>query len=244
MFRHQDGLALGLDQLQMGSQRCNGVDIQVGGGFVQQKDLRFHGVHRGEGDLLLLPAGQGEDVASQQRCDVQRFGGLLHPRTQLFLGQRLVLQAESDLAVRVHVEKLRPRILEHTAYFLRNAIQRQLQQGLPVQLHVPGQLPGEELGDEPVEEPGEGGLPTAAAAAEEDALSVRDGQVDVFQPAVRAVRVGKGHVVKAYHSAHHLSQKSCGQQCREHQHRQPVRRPHVQLHQTGAGVGCLDAPGH
>ena len=45
------------------------------------------------------------------------------------------------------------------------------------------------------------GLAGAVAAAEQDELSVRDGEDDVIQAAVRAVRVGEGHVPEVYHTA-------------------------------------------
>lgn len=44
----------------------------------------------------------------------------------LLLRGGFVFHTEGDLAVCVHIEKLRPRILEHTADFLRNAVHRQV----------------------------------------------------------------------------------------------------------------------
>ena len=70
---------------------------------------------------------------------------------------------------------------------------------LTVQQHPARQLPGEELGDEAVDKAGEGGLAAAAAAAEQDALPVRDGEAHVMEPTVPALRIGEGNLLKLDH---------------------------------------------
>ena len=109
----QDGLALALDQPQMLPQFLDGGHVQVRRWFIQQIDLRVHGVDGCECDLLLFPAGQLEDIAAAKALDAQILRRLLHALRQ-FLGRPgLILDAEGDLAVRVHVKKLRSGILEH-----------------------------------------------------------------------------------------------------------------------------------
>ena len=104
---------MALDQPQMLPQFLDGGHVQVRGWFIQQIDLRVHGVDGCECDLLLFPAGQLEDIAAAKALDAQILRRLLHALRQ-FLGRpSLILDAEGDLAVRVHVKKLRSGILEH-----------------------------------------------------------------------------------------------------------------------------------
>ena len=109
----QDGLSLSFDQPQMLPQFLDGGHIQVRRWFIQQVDLRVHGIDGGEGDLLFFPAGQLKDIAASETLNVQVSRRLLYALRQ-FLGRPgLILDAEGDLAVRVHVKKLRSGILEH-----------------------------------------------------------------------------------------------------------------------------------
>ena len=98
------------------------------------------------------------------------------------------------------MKKLRPGVLKDAAHFLRDPVEGEFRQILPVQQHPARQLPGEELGDEAVDKAGEGGLAAAAAAAEQDALPVRDGETDIFQAALCAVGIGEGHVPEFDHA--------------------------------------------
>ena len=76
---NQDGLALALDQPQMLPQFLDGGHVQVRRWFIQQIDLRVHGVDGCECDLLLFPAGQLEDIAAAKTLDAQILRRLLHP---------------------------------------------------------------------------------------------------------------------------------------------------------------------
>ena len=113
MLCNQDGLALALDQQQMLPQFLDGGHVQVRRWFIQQIDLRVHGVDGCECDLLLFPAGQLEDIAAAKTLDAQILRRLLNPLRQFPGRPGLILDAEGDLAVRVHVKKLRSGILEH-----------------------------------------------------------------------------------------------------------------------------------
>lgn len=122
MLRNDHGLALRLDKLQMLPQFANRRHIQIGRRLVQQIDLRGHGVNRGKGDLLLFAAGKSKDIAAQQVFNMERLGCFRHTLFHPLLRHCLVFHAEGDLAVGVHIEKLRPGILEHAAHLFRNAV--------------------------------------------------------------------------------------------------------------------------
>ena len=193
MLRDQDGLALPFDQLQMLPQFLDGGHVQVRGWFIQQIDLRVHGIDGGKGDLLLFPAGQLEDIAAAEALNVQVLRRLLHPLRQ-FLGRPgLILDAKGDLAVRVHVEKLRSGILEHRAHLGGNLVHGKAADLLAIHPHAAGHLACIELGDQTVHQSCDGGLAAPTSAAEQDALPVRNGQVNVPEAVMLLSLVGEGH---------------------------------------------------
>ena len=181
-------------------QRADGGHVQIGGRLVQQIDLRLHGIDGGKGDLLLFSAGEGEYAAAQKRPDMQRICGLSHAALQLRLRDGFVFHPEGDLAVGIHIEKLRPGILEHAAHLFRDAVHGQAGKVFAIQQYLAAQFAGKELRDQAVDEPRQRGLAAAAAAAEQDALPVRDGETDIFQAALCAVGIGEGHVPEFDHA--------------------------------------------
>ena len=122
MLCDDHGLALRLDKPQMLPQLTDCRHIKIGRWFVQQIDLRVHGINRGKSDLLLFAAGKSKNIAAQQVFNMERLGCFRHTLFHPLLRHCLVFHAEGDLAVGVHIEKLRPGILEHTAHLFRNAI--------------------------------------------------------------------------------------------------------------------------
>ena len=116
-------------------------------------------------------------------------------RIQCFVRQRRVRAADAEGALRLNA--FGKELVVHILHDHIGALHARLRLlGRP----VPGVLPGQLL-MQAAEGAGEGGLAGAVAAAEQDELSVRDGEDDVIQTAVRAVRVGEGHVPEAYHTA-------------------------------------------
>ena len=192
VLRNQDGLSLPFDQPQMLPQFLDGGHVQVRRWFIQQVDLRVHGIDGGECDLLLFPAGQLEDIAAAETLDAQVLRRLLHPLRQ-FLGRPgLILDAEGDLAVRVHVKKLRSGILEHRAYLGGDLVHGKAADLLAIHPHAAGQLACIELGDQTVHQPCDGGLAAPTSAAEQDALPVRNGQVNVPETVMLLPLIGEG----------------------------------------------------
>ena len=57
---------------------------------------------------------------------MQVVSGLLHPLRQLHGRSGLVFNPKGDFAVRVHIEKLRPGVLEHRADFSGDLVHGQL----------------------------------------------------------------------------------------------------------------------
>ena len=91
-----------------------------------------------------------------------------------------VFHTESDLAGGIDIEKLRPWILKDAADFFRDAAHGQTENILPVKQHPAAQVTGEELRDKAVYEARQRRLAAAAPPAEQYALPVRDGEVDIL----------------------------------------------------------------
>ena len=193
VLRNQDGLSLPFDQPQMLPQFLDGGHIQIGGRFIQQVDLRVHGIDGGEGDLLFFPAGQLKDIAASETLNVQVSRRLLYALRQFPGRPGLILAAEGDLAGRVHIKKLRSGILEHRADLGGDLIRGKATDLLSIHPHAAGQLTCVKLRDQTVHQPCDGGLAAPAAAAEQNALPVRNGQVNVPKAVMLLSLVGEEH---------------------------------------------------
>ena len=174
--------------------------IEVGGRFVQQIDFRLHGIDGSKGNFLLLSAGESKDIAAQQVFDTECLGRFHHTPFHPLLRHSLVFHAERNLAVGVHIEELRPGILEYTADLFGDAVHGKLGEVFAVKQHFAAQFPREELRNQTIDQPGQGGFPAAAPSAQQDALPIGYRQTDVFQPTIRTVRVGKRHILKFDHT--------------------------------------------
>ena len=162
MLCNDHGLALRLDQPKVFLQLAVRCHIKIGGRLIQQIDLRIHGIDRGECDLLLFAAGESKDIAAQQVFDAERPGRLCHTPFHPLLWDCLIFHTERDLAIGVHIEKLRPGILKHTAHLFRNLIHGQLGKIFTVKQNFSTQFTGKELRNQAVDEPCQCGFPAAA----------------------------------------------------------------------------------
>ncbi len=174
--------------------------IQIGGGFIQKIDLRLHRIDRCKCDLLLFPAGKGEDIAAKEIFDMQSFGGFCCTLLHLLARHGLILHAESNFTVRIHIEKLGPGILEYTSDLLRNAVQGKSCKIFAVQQNLSAPFSCEELRDQTVDEPRQRGLSAAAPTAEQNTLPVRNREINMLKTAVCMVGIVKGHILKFDHT--------------------------------------------
>ena len=130
---------------------------------------------------------------------MQVVSGLLHPLRQLHGRSGLVFNPKGDFAVRVHIEKLRPGVLEHRADFSGDLVHGQLADLLSIHQYAARQFSRIELWDQAVDQPCDGGLAASAPAAEQDALSIRNRQIDVVQAVMLLALVGKRHMLQFNH---------------------------------------------
>ena len=165
MFRNDHRLALRLDKPQMLPQLADRCHVEVGRWFVQQIDLRVHGIDGSKGDFLLLSAGESKDIAAQQVFDTECPGRFRHTPFHPLLRHSLVFHAEGDLAVGVHIKKLRPGVLKYTADLFGNAVHGQLGKAFAVKQYLAAQFTREKLRNQPIDQPGQRGFPAAAPSA-------------------------------------------------------------------------------
>ena len=136
MFCYQNRFALLFYQPQMLPQLLNGSHIQIGGRFIQQINLRVHGINRSEGDFLLFTTGQLKNIPVPQLLNTQIVGCLFHSLYQLLWRTGLVLNAKGNLAVCVHIEKLCPWILENGTDLSGNLVHGEAADFLTVYQHT------------------------------------------------------------------------------------------------------------
>ena len=104
---------------------------------------------------------------------------LFYPLGQ-FLGRAgLILNTEGDLAVGVHIEKLCPWILKNRTNLCGNLIHGEAADFLAVYQHTALKLSLVKLRNQPVHQPCDRCFSAPATAAEQDAFSVRNFQIDV-----------------------------------------------------------------
>ena len=136
---------------------------------------------------------------------MQLIGSPLYTLCKLLGRTGLIFNAESYLAVRIHIEKLRAGILEHAPHLFRNAVHRHFCDIFTVKKHLALQLALKKLRDKSVHKPCESCFSAAAPSAENDKLTVGNSQINVVQTALRAVGICKGNIFEFYHWFHPFS---------------------------------------
>ena len=91
------------------------ADVQIRCRFIQHHDLGI--IHRDgcAGDLLLFAAGEVEEIPPQQRRERPLPRDLREALADLLCRPAHILAGKDRLTGRIHIEKLRPRILEDGA---------------------------------------------------------------------------------------------------------------------------------
>ena len=112
MLNQQNGQRQLAVQLLQGGQkiaRCDGVQLR--GGLIQQQDIGLHHHHCGQAQQLLLPAGQGGNVALKPILDAEKACGFCYAAADDSLRQAHVFQAEGQLVPRLIGDNLLLRAL-------------------------------------------------------------------------------------------------------------------------------------
>ena len=175
-----------LDQPQDGA---GGGGVQRAGGLVAQKHLGIGGQGPGDGDALLLAAGElgriGIGLVGQPH-DLQQLQG---PAFGLGRASSGDLQGEADIFQAGALHQQIKLLEDHadTAALLPQLSGAEGGHIRPVDDHLPGAGPFQQ-----VDAPHQRGLARAGHTHHAENVSVRNGQVDVLQGGKRSVRRGEG----------------------------------------------------
>ncbi|CAO0825928.1 hypothetical protein SMICM17S_11739 [Streptomyces microflavus] len=144
--------------------------VELTQGFVQHQELGARGQRPGQGDALLLPAGEGGDRAALGAGEAHQFEEFADPALGLGAPCAVHPQPEGDVGAGIAVREELV-VLEHQAE--PAPVDRDAALVLPGQQH-PAAVHRLEPGDGPEQ----GGLPAAAGAEHADDPVVGDLQVD------------------------------------------------------------------
>ena len=136
-------------------------------------------------------------------ANAQIVHGFRHTLADLAFRSRAAFQREGDLARRIHVEELRPRVLEHAPDRERDLPAVHLRAVAPVDHHTAGKRSGKERRRKSVGEPCQRRLAASRRAAHEHARALRYRKVNMRHtggPLRHGPRVGKRHVGKFDHA--------------------------------------------
>jgi len=199
------------EAVQGGQQFLHPRRVQVGGGLIENQQPGLQGQHRGQGQKLLLAAGQGGRIPVFQPRQPHQTQGLLHPAAELLPGQPQIFRAESHFLVHPGAEKLGLKILEQHPHLGGQLPGAAGLHRLPGHQDLAAKLPPDEPGDKAVEAQGQSGFPGFAGAQDGqpfafghlqiqplkhrfEALFVSEAESDDFDdgstPAVKIFKIG------------------------------------------------------
>ena len=163
---------------ERGEHVLGGGRVECGGRLVEHDEPGVHGQHRADRDPLLLPAGQGAQVARAQVCDAEQVEGLLDPAAHRLRQQSELLHAVGELLLDRVGDEPGQWVLPHEPDGVRPLPRRCLQHRRPVQQHLAGEVAAGEPRHEPGHDPEQGGLARPGRTGDEHQLALLDGQVD------------------------------------------------------------------
>ena len=177
---HGDLLLAGQARQQAEDARfARGVEIR--GRLIEDEDLGAHRQQRGDGDSLLLAAGEhvrGTVAVARQPYNVQRPP---HPRLNLVGRHAQVLRPECDLVLHPHLRKLHLRVLEDQAGRASQVGHGVLLGVLPEHRHVAAEDAAGGVRNQAVQRHAQRRLPRADLAQHRDKLPAADLEVDAAQ---------------------------------------------------------------
>ena len=173
--------------------------IQICRRFIEDINLRIHGIYRGESEQLLLSAGQGENASVRQCFNFQIGYGFRYSFVHGIPVCADVLQPKGNLGRGIGVEKLRFRVLENRTNRFGNFVHGRignfhvLDHNSAVDLNVL-----DKMRNQTVYKARQRRFAAAALSAKENKLSVVYRQIDVIQNSV-ALYCG-AYILKSDHS--------------------------------------------
>ena len=132
--------------------------IEVRGRFIQDQDAGFQGQDPGQGQELLLAAGEGGRVLFSQARKPHPGQGALHPERQFLPVQTQIFRAEGHLQVGPGAKDLGLKVLEEKSHPVRQFPGAAEMGKAPRHLHPAPEFSFDHPGDEAAQTEGQGGF--------------------------------------------------------------------------------------
>ena len=208
MLADDDGGAAFVQLGNHGGQDRHGIGGQVRTGLVEQQNSRIMPERGGDGDALLLAAGELQQGTLHNPVQHEPTHERLDARLNIRGLSTEILQGEGQLIDDRRGEELTPRVLQHRAgtspYLLESALSH-----VEVGNRDPtGQSPFMKMRDEPVHHPQESGFPRPARTAQHDQLARLDREIDVAQSRHLRRRVLPGRISNRNHRKPLMTQQA------------------------------------
>ena len=206
----QDGEADVVDQPGQGGQHLLGRGrVQRGGRFVENQQPGVHREHRPDRHPLLLPAGEGPEVAGAQLGDAEQVEGLLDPAAHRRGRQAQLLHPVGELLLHRVSDEAGGRVLPDVPDRVHPLAWRQVQDALAVEQQVTAQLAAGEPRHQAREHPEQRRLPGAGRPGDHHQLALIEVEADAREH--RAVVIRQPRVAQRDHrGAHAASPRAAG----------------------------------
>ena len=182
VFGNQHGMATLFNDFKNSAQLPHCLMIQICRRFIEDINLRIHGIYRSESKQLLLSAGQGENASVRKVFDFEISYGFRYSFVHGIPVCADVLQPEGDLGRRVGVEKLRFRVLKDRTDRFGDFVHGRLGDVQPLDRNsAVNRNILDKVRDQPVYKARQRRFAAAALSAKENKLSVVYRQINVIQ---------------------------------------------------------------
>ena len=193
---HDGDAGVPIERAQRLEDRARRDGVERRGGLVEDEDARAQRQHGGDGDLLLLAAGERRDLALAQVGDAHGLKRVGEAAGDLVVGHAEVLEAEEQLVLHHGGDHLGVDVLVDAAHDAGDVGERDLAGVAPVHERRPEELPAVVVGDGAGHDGGERGLAGARGADHAHELPRRDAEGDVVERGSRGRAVRKRDVVE------------------------------------------------
>ena len=180
-----------------------GGGVQVGKGFVKQKGLHITHHDTGEGDSLLLTAGQLIGRGLQELAHVHDISHLLDGLHHFLLGNAVIFQGEGDILANGKAYELAIGVLQNSTDFLGQFKEAGLLGVQAVHHHGAFHLTLVGIGNQAVDAVTQGGFAGAGRADNQHLFSLIDSQINVVECGFCLGEVLEGKIFEFDHRFFH-----------------------------------------
>ena len=194
---HDGDAGVSIERAQRLEDRARRDGVERRGGLVEDEDARAQRQHGGDGDLLLLAAGERRDLALAQVGDAHGLERAGEAGGNLVVGHAEVLEAKEQLVLHHGGDHLGVDVLADAAHDARDVRERDLAGVASVHGHGPEELSAIVMRDGAGQGGGERGLAGSRGSDHAHELPRRDVEGDVVERGSRGRAVRERDVVES-----------------------------------------------